>query len=428
MFAPVDAVSGGAVLRSDLVGRRYRLTLTAGQEQRLAGWSGALRALWNAALQQRRDAWRDCRVSVGVREQCRDLTAARAEIPWLADVPAQTAQQTLRDLDRAFDRFFARQSRYPRFRSRRRDPGLRFPQGVEIRRVNRRWGEVKLAKLGWVRFRWSRAPGGLVRHATVSRDAFGWHLSLCVALPPAAAVVNSGCPVGVDRGAVVQAALSTGELVGRDQYLHPKERERLRRLERRRERQRRDSVAQQRTKRQISRMRGREARRRRDQTHKLTTRLARGHSLVAIEDLNTRAMTRSAKGSPQQSGRRVAQKRGMNRAILDRGWAQVERQLEYKTVRHGAQLVRVPARNTSITCACCNIVDHRSRESQARFRCRHCGHSEHADINAARVILARALNHPDQPAGGPSVTARGDLQVKSAGSVKREPTRQRAAV
>jgi hypothetical protein len=82
-------VSAGPGCGSRLAGRRYRLAPTSEQEQRLAGWSGALRALWNAALEQRRVAWREGRVSVGVSEQCRDLTHARAEIPWLADVPAQ---------------------------------------------------------------------------------------------------------------------------------------------------------------------------------------------------------------------------------------------------------------------------------------------------------------------------------------------------
>jgi putative transposase len=390
----------------------------------LAGWSGALRALWNAALEQRRVAWRECRVSVGVSEQCRDLTDARTEIRWLADVPAQTAQQTLRDLDRAFGAFFAGRSRYPRFRSRQRDPGLRFPQGVEVRRVTRRWGEVKLPKLGWVRFRYSRAPGGTIRHATISRDALGWHLSLCVELVERPVGANSGEGVGVDRGAVVQAALSTGELVGSERYLRRSERERLRRLERRRERQRRGSRRQQATKRQIARLRAREARRRRDQTHRLTTRLTCEHGVIAIEALNTRAMTRSAKGTLREPRTGVAQKRGLNRAILDRGWAELERQLQYKAGWYGGQIVRVPARDTSITCARCNTIDKRSRESQARFHCRHCGHQDHADVNAARVILARAQ---EQLAGGHSVTARGDLQATQARSTKREPTRQQDA-
>jgi transposase len=132
-----------------IAGRRYRLVLGPVQQQRLCAWSGALRALWNAALEQRQTAWRACGVSVGYAQQCADLTAARSEIVWLAEVPAQAAQQTLRDLDRAFAAFFDGRARYPRWRSSRRSCGIRFPQGVHVRRLNRRWGEVKLPKLGW---------------------------------------------------------------------------------------------------------------------------------------------------------------------------------------------------------------------------------------------------------------------------------------
>jgi putative transposase len=135
-------------------------------------------------------------------------------------------------------------------------------------------------------------------------------------------------------------------------------------------------------------------------------------------------MTRSARGTLHEPGRGVARKRALNRAILDRGWAELERQLQYKGGWYGARIVSVAARDTSITCARCNSVDKESRESQARFHCRHCGHHANADVNAARVILARAQA---QLAGGHSVTARGDLQAKQAGSMKREPTRQQAA-
>jgi hypothetical protein len=111
----VDAVSAstrdGTGHVPMVAGRRYRLRLTDQQEARLGQWSGALRALWNAALEQRQRAWRDCGVSVGLAEQCRDFTDARAGIPWLADVPAQAAQQTVRDLDRAYTNFFAGRSR-----------------------------------------------------------------------------------------------------------------------------------------------------------------------------------------------------------------------------------------------------------------------------------------------------------------------------
>jgi putative transposase len=420
----VDAVragTGGGSHQRMLAGRRYRLALDPAQEARLAQWSGALRALWNAALEQRRTAWRLCSASVGLAEQCRDLTAARREVPWLEDVPAQAAQQTLRDLDRAFGRFFDGHGRYPRFRSRRRGPGIRFPQGVEVRRVNRRWGEVRLPKLGWLRFRWTRPPGGQVRHATVSCDALGWHVALCVELDAMPAPPNRGPAVGVDRGVCALAATSGGELV-LGEFWTAGERRRRRVLEHRLARSHRGSARRRRTVAQLARMRARIARRRSDELHKLSNRLASRHSLVALEDLNVRAMTRSAKGTIEQPGINVAAKAGLNREILERGWGELRRQLEYKCGWYGSWLLTVDARYTSQTCAECGTIDSRSRESQARFRCVACGHAQHADINAARVILQRAL---EPTAGGPPVTARGGLAARR--PEKREPTWQQEA-
>jgi putative transposase len=407
--------------RRIVAGRRYRLVLSDHQESRLVAWGGALRALWNAALEQRRTAWRSCGATVGYAEQCRDLTDARAELAWLCDVPAQAAQQTLRDLARAFERFFEGVGRYPRFRSRRHDPGIRIPQGVEIRRVNRRFGEARLPKVGWVRFRWTRPPGGRIRYGALSRDALGWHLSLCVELEASPARQDGGLPIGVDRGIAVLAATSDGELVSHD-FWSLGERRRRRVLERRLARQQRGSRRKARTAIELARLRARVARRRRDALHKLSSRLATGHSMIAVEDLDVRAMTRSARGTPAQPGRNVRAKAGLNREILERGWGELRRQLAYKCDWYGSLLVEVDPRHTSQTCSICHTVDPASRESRALFRCRGCGHTAHADINAARVILARALK---PTAGGPSVAARGGLAEGL--PRKREPALQEAA-
>jgi putative transposase len=133
-------------------------------------------------------------------------------------------------------------------------------------------------------------------------------------------------------------------------------------------------------------------------------------------------MTRSARGSLEQPGRNVRAKSSLNREILERGWGDLHRQLQYKCGWYGSRLVAVDARYTSQTCSVCGTTDGRSRESQARFACRYCGQIEHADVNAARVILTRALN---RIAGGSPVTARGGLATGR--PVKREPPLGRAA-
>jgi IS605 OrfB family transposase len=226
---------------------------------------------------------------------------------------------------------------------------------------------------------------------------------------------NGGPPVGVDVGIAALAATSDGELVAHE-FWRPAERRCRQTLKRRLARQRRGSRRREQTAGQLRRLHARVARRRDDALHKLSHRLATGRSLIAVEELDVRAMTRSARGTLEQPGRNVRAKAGLNREILERGWGELRRQLDYKTAWYGSMLVEIDQHHTSQTCSVCSAVDAASRESQARFRCRACGWSDNADVNAARVILARAL---ERTAGGPSVAARGGLAVGR--PVKREP-------
>jgi len=410
----VDAMSAVARDGSDqgiVAGRRYRLQLTRAQERQAGRIAGCCRAVWNAALEQRRVAWRMSGRRVWALEQMAELPdLKRGEgLGWLReDGIAQSLQQTLRDLDVAYRRYFAGLSERPRFKRKGRGESFRLPQGrdLAVHKLNRRWAEVRIPKLGWCRFRLARPLGGQIRHATVSRDALGWHISFCVALDQEPAERNGGPAVGVDRGIAATVALSTGEL-RRCLDLRVGQADRLRRLRRKAGRQetarrhrandqRRRSARAQRTLDAIARVCARETRIRNDFLHKLSTELATWHSLIAIENLQVKNMTRSAKGTLAQPGTGVAQKRGLNRSILAQGWGELHRQLAYKTGWYGSRLAVVPAACTSQTCSACGAVDARSRESQARFRCVACGHIENADVNAARVILARAADgHED---------------------------------
>ncbi|MBV9195229.1 MAG: transposase [Solirubrobacterales bacterium] len=390
-----------------LAGRRYRLYLTPGQAEQATRASGCCRAIWNAALKQRELAWELRRERVWAIAQMAELPELKraAGFEWLArDGIAQSLQQSLRDLDVAYRRWLAGRGGRPRFKAKGRRESFRLPQGrdLSVRKVNRRWAEVRVLKLGWCRFRLTRPIGGEIRHATVSRDALGWQISFCVALEQPPAKPNGGPPVGVDRGVAATVALSTGELhscpglpSGQAQRLRRLCRKAGRRETLRRRRpngHRRRSRRHQRTLDQIARLKARDARIRADFLHKLSTRLASAHGLIAIEHLRVGNMTRSAKGTLAQPGVNVAQKRALNRRILAQGWGELRRELRYKAAWHGSVLVEVPAEHSSQTCSACGVVHADSRKSQAEFRCVACGHQQHADVNAARVILARAVN------------------------------------
>jgi putative transposase len=123
--------------------------------------------------------------------------------------------------------------------------------------------------------------------------------------------------------------------------------------------------------------------------HKTTTTISENHALVCIEDLQVRNMSRSAKGTVEQTGKQVAQKARLNRAILDQGWGEFKRQLGYKMSWNGGMLLAVPAHHTSQTCPCCGHVSKDNRQTQAKFLCVGCGYVNHADVVGAINVLER---------------------------------------
>src|SRR5213082_802446 len=154
-----------------LTGRRYLLAFTEEQAAYAEQVGSICRAVWNTALEQRRE-YRRRSAFISYVEQARQVSEAKKDphCAWLADAPSHTLQQTLRDLERACK---IHGTWKVRWRSKTRTaPSFRFPDPnhIAVRRVSSRWGEVRLPKFGPVRFRWTRPLGGTIRNATVSRD------------------------------------------------------------------------------------------------------------------------------------------------------------------------------------------------------------------------------------------------------------------
>jgi putative transposase len=386
---------------------RFRLLPTPDQEVGLLKHCGHARFVWNLAVEQHQH-WRPGRRGApGYIEQARQLTEARAGFAWLRAGSVTVQQQALRDFAQAMRNYFAGTHRRPTWRKAGRDEGFRqvAVKPEHIQRLNRRHGQVWVPKVGWVRFRWSRAVSAGVKSYRVTRDRSGrWHVAFA-AIPDPIPAPGNGHTVGIDRGVAVAAALSTGELLTVP-ALTVGERKRLARLQRKLARAKRGSNRRQQAKSQLARLRARETDRRKDWTEKTSTDLARRFDLIRVEDLTIAAMTRSAKGTVDQPGRNVAAKAGLNRAILASAWGRFVARLEDKAT---GRVEKIPAAYTSQTCSVCGHTAAENRESQAVFRCRACGHEANADINAACNIAA-----------GRAVTARGALQPLG-GAVNREP-------
>lgn len=306
--------------------------------------------------------------------------------------------------------FFGKTHRRPTWRSRGRGEGFRIVAVTsgDVRRVSRNVGEVKIPKVGWVRFRWSR-PVAQAKSYRVTRDAAGRRHVAFAVIPEPISVTGAGGVVGVDRGVTVSAALSTGELLSVP-ALRDTEKERLLRLQRKLARAKRGSKQRAKVKLAVARLKAREADRRKDWVEKTSTDLARRFEVIAVEDLKVSAMTRSARGTLEAPGRNVRQKAGLNRGILAAGWGRLVTRLEHKAP---GRVRKIDPRFTSQTCNACGHRAGESRESQALFLCVACGHRVNADVNAARNFRDTAAGH--------AVAARGGLPL--GGPVNREPQR-----
>ncbi|MGO9746681.1 MAG: RNA-guided endonuclease InsQ/TnpB family protein [Mycobacterium sp.] len=385
---------------------RFRLLPSPEQAAALAKHCRHGRFVWNLAVEQQRH-WQRGRHAPGYNDQCAQLTAARAENDWLAAGSQTVQQQALRDFAQAMRNFFNGTHRRPTWRKAGKHEGFR-QVGLKLRhikRLSRRYGQVWIPKVGRVRFRWTRNVASTVKSYRVTLDRAGrWHIAFA-AIPEPIPGPGDGSVVGIDRGVAVSVALSSGELL-RVPGLSAGEATRVRRLRRRLARARRGSNRRARTKLAIARLCARETDRRRDWVEKTTTDLARRFDTLRIENLNVRAMTRSAHGTRECPGTNVAQKQGPNREIKRQGWGLLVARLEHKAQ---GRLELVTAAYTSQRCFHCGHVAPENRKSQAVFECVACGAEPcNADVNAARNIAA-----------GRAVTARGDLGASR--STNREP-------
>ena len=365
------------------------------------------RQLYNAALQERSDAWRLARVSISWQEQFKSLTSCRRDLPEMASVPTSIQRGTLKRVDEAFKGFFRRvkspprtrsgekagKPGYPRFQGRRRFDSLSFVSGVRLEA-----GWLRLPGLGRMAVRrrgGSPYPDGVPVSAVLKREAGKWYAVVChaVTLPDRE---DDGAGIGVDMNAG-QVATSAGGL------FHAPD---LRRLEARKRsyqrmvaRRRRGSRRRERARIRLARTSRRLATVRHNWRHHVSREIAGSAHSVIVEDLKVRNMTRSARGTADEPGTHVRAKAGLNRVVQDTGWGALRAMLAYKAGR----LIAVDPRNTSRTCHACGHVDAASRRSQAVFHCVACGHADNADANAARNIRRRglALLHGEAAGTGP---------------------------
>jgi putative transposase len=391
---------------------RFRLEPTPSISRSLSRIAGCCRFVYNRALalQTERLARREKRL--GYAALCRALTSWRhgAETGFLADAPVHPLQQALLDLDRAYRNFFEGRAALPRFKKKgRHRDAFRYPDAKQFS-VDDGNGRVKLPRLGWVRYRKSRSVRGEPTQLTIAREGPHWFVSIHTEQEVETPVHPAKTMVGVDVGVVRFATLSTGDTFAPVNSFRVHQ-GRLAREQRRLARKVKLSSNWRKQQGRIQRLHLRLARIRRDFLHKTSTAISNSHAVVVLEDLSIGSMCRSARGTVEAPGRGVRARACLNASILDQGWAEFRRQLEYKQQGRGGAVVAIDPRNTSRTCASCGSARRENRVSRAEFRCVRCGHAADADLNAARNILA----------AGHAVIACGET-ARSGLSSKQEPS------
>ncbi|MCK5649574.1 MAG: transposase, partial [Gammaproteobacteria bacterium] len=355
---------------------KYRLTTNTETEQLMSQYAGNCRFLWNKALALNLHHLENKQPLLWYQELdwFSKLWKKSKEYGFLKLSPAQTLQQTLNQLERAFkDAFDKKQplKKIPAFKKRGDRDSFTFPQGFNIEGKR-----IFLPKIGWINFRKSREIEGIPKNVTVSRQGKHWFVSIQVEIELTEPVHPSTSMMGVDMGVKRLFTLSDG------QFEEPIDigfyQEKIKRLQKRLAKKIKFSNNWRKLKEKINRLHTKIANIRHDILHKLSTTLSKSHAMIVLEKLQIRNMTKSAKGDRDNHGKMVKQKSGLNRVILDQGWGMFKTFLEYKQLWSGGQVLFVDPKYTSQTCPVCQHRSKDNRQTQAEFECVLCGHKEHA--------------------------------------------------
>jgi len=372
---------------------KYELMPTCEQERNMRRFAGSCRFVFNRALALQKERYEQGEEKLGYAGLCKLLTEWRngPETPWLADAPVHPLQQMLKDLERAYANFFAKRANFPRFKKKGQHDSFRYPDPKQIK-LDQANSRIFLPKLGWVRYRNSREVLGTVKNVTVSQSCGKWFVSIQTEREIQAPVPKATSAVGIDMGVTRFATLSDGTFYAPLNSFKRHE-DRLRKAQQAMSRKTKFSTNWKKAKARVQRIHFRIGNARRDYLHKSTTAISQNHAMVCIEDLQVRNMSKSAAGTTEQPGKHVRAKSGLNKAILDQGWFEFRRQLDYKLAWAGGHLIVVPPQNTSRTCPACGHVSADNRQTQARFLCVECGFEENADLVGAINILRAGHAH-----------------------------------
>ena len=357
---------------------KYRLYPTKEQTGLLEHQLSEARSLYNAALQERRDAWQMQGVSRNYYDQANQLKEIRdAGNLRLANFSA--CQDVLRRVDKTFRAFFRRirageKAGYPRFKPRDRFNSFTFPTWGDGCHLTE-YGRLKVQGVGAIKLKMHRLIIGEIKTLTLKHEAGKWYACFSVVFDVDVPTPHADA-IGIDVGLYSFAALSDGQLVSNPRNLEVGL-ARLRRCQRKVARRKKGSSNRRKAVRLLQKAHAHIRNQRSDLQHKLSRQIADRYGLVAVEDLNIKALSRSM----------------LARSVNDAGWGSFLAKLAYKVEYTGGQLVRVNPNGTSQVCSRCGCLPDVPKSLTDRIHsCPHCGLVIDRDVNAARNILRLGLS------------------------------------
>jgi len=352
---------------------RIRLYPTGQQAQALAVQFGCARWAWNNALAETGKLYLATGKGLNYHAMAIRLPKLKQEFEWLGDADSQALQQSVQNLSRAFENFFQKRGKYPRFKSKHGRQSIQYPQRVKIE-----GSRIYLPKVGWVKCVVHREIIGKFKTVTVSRNACGqFHAAILTDNgEPMPAVSTDGKAIGVDVGLTHLAITSDGSKFANPRHLRKAEKN-LKRKQRKLSRKKKGSNSRNKARQLVARAHERVACARRDHLHKVSRRIVNENQVIAVEDLHVKG---------------IMSNHCLAKATADAGWGTFTGFLEYKAARAGKAFIKCDRwYPSSKTCSSCGSICDKMPLDVRAWTCVHCGAHHDRDINAATNIRAEGL-------------------------------------
>jgi len=398
---------------STLRAYKYRLYPSKKQAEKLQWTLDRCRELYNAALQERRDAWHMCKVSINYNQQAAQLPEIKTVRPEYRAIHSQVLQDILRRVKKAFDAFFRRVKEgqtpgYPRFQGYGRYDSFTFPQsGFSLTEDNR----VCLSNIGTIKVKFPKGkkanpPVGQMKTCMIKREAQNWYVIFTCEMEQEIVYHPRDEAVGIDLGLLHFATLSDGSTIENPRHLHQAE-HKLARLQQALSRKKRGSKRRRKAAQQIGKAHRHLRNQRKDFHHKQARKLVNHYQTIVFEKLQPANMSKRPKPKQDDATGKylpngASAKAGLNKSILDAGWGQFQQMCVSKAESAGSHILFVSPKYTSQRCSGCGTIQ--KKELDERWHSCSCGTELDRDHNAAINILRlgrRALER--EPALGRSV-------------------------